>query len=372
MLPLIFLVCNASRAADYYQPGFRTIGQWSDENQQRVDMNIWYPCNKKPRELLYSPWLIRAAKDATPIPGRFPLILISHLSSGDRFSYHELGAWLASCGFIVGAPTHIGDCLSNMDFMFSWHQLQSRVTDLSNAIDILLSNDEISLSIDPGRIGLIGFGTGATASLLMGGALPDCSGWPGYCQAARTGDIYCNEWAKQRINSICASFPLQKSLADPRVRAIAAVSPGYGMIFGPNSFAYFYPPLLLVDAGRDIINHPDLHGAAIAALIGRKVTRIIIPDADQGALMSACPDSLASELPDLCLSVSQDERRHTHQRLRETIGDFFLHYLGGNGNLPDIPSPPDLSPKPMGIEKTSPTRAVRKRPKRSATREPDF
>ena len=38
-----------------YQVGFRTIGQWQVENALRLDVNIWYPSIRAPRELDYPP-----------------------------------------------------------------------------------------------------------------------------------------------------------------------------------------------------------------------------------------------------------------------------------------------------------------------------
>ena len=62
--------------------------------------------------------------------------------------------------------------------------------------------------------------------------------------------------------------------------------------------------------------------------------------------MSPCPEALAAELPELCRSVSPEERRAIHRHMDDALSDFFLHVLGSGKNLPVIPPPPDLTPPP--------------------------
>lgn len=343
----VFVPARAAVAADSYQVGFRTLGQWSADTNLRLDVNIWYPSVRPSRELNYAPWTITAARNGKAVEGRFPLLLLSHASPGTRFSYHDTATKLASYGFVMAAPTHAQDCMDDMGLLFTWRQLESRTKELSGTIDLLLKDPELVASIDKNRIGLVGFGAGGTAALLLGGALPDCISWPVYCAKAGRQDIYCNRWSSDRVNSICRHLPLTKSLADPRIKAVAAVAPGFGMLFSTASFRYFYPPLLLIAAERDAMNRPGLHTDAIARLMNGKARYISLPGADTGALMSPCPESLATELPELCRSVDPEERSVIHQRMDDALSDFFLHFLGNGKNLPIIPQPPDLTPPPQ-------------------------
>ncbi len=337
----LFVPARAAVAADSYQVGFRTLGQWSADANLRLDVNIWYPSIRPPRTLNYAPWTVSAARNGKAVEGRFPLLLLSHASPGTRFSYHDTAARMASYGFVVAAPTHARDCMDDMSLLFTWRQLESRVRELSGVIDLLLNDAELAASIDKNRIGLLGFGTGGAAALLLGGALPDCLSWPDYCARAGQQDIYCNRWARDRMDGICHSLPLTKSLADPRIKAVAAVAPGFGMLFSSASFRYFHPPLLLIAAENDAMNRSELHVGSIARLMNGKAPYVSLPRADTGALMAPCPESLAAELPELCRSVSAEERNVIHQQMDDALSDFFLHFLGNDKNLPTIPPPPD-------------------------------
>lgn len=357
----LFVPARAAVAADSYQVGFRTLGQWSADANLRLDVNIWYPSVRPPRTLNYAPWTVSAARNGKAVEGRFPLLLLSHASPGTRFSYHDTAARMASYGFVVAAPTHPRDCMDDMSLLFTWRQLESRVRELSGVIDLLLNDAELAASIDKNRIGLLGFGTGGAAALLLGGALPDCLSWPDYCARAGQQDIYCNRWARDRMDGICHSLPLTKSLADPRIKAVAAVAPGFGMLFSSASFRYFHPPLLLIAAENDAMNRSELHVGSIARLMNGKAPYVSLPRADTGALMAPCPDSLAAELPELCRSVSAEERNVIHQQMDDALSDFFLHFLGNDKNLPTIPPPPDLTPPQPRAQPAAPAPVARQR-----------
>ena len=362
----LLLVSYAAQAADTYMVGFRTLGQWSPDTGLRLDVNVWYPSSRPPRDLNYAPWEISASRAGKAVDGRFPLLLLSHDTAGTRFSYHDTAAWLASLGFVVAAPNHPGDNMDNMDNLLTWQQLENRAHELSGSIDLLMHDPEVEPSVDATRIGVVGFGVGGASALLLGGALPDCEGWASYCTRTTPTDMYCNPWARERMEALCKRLPLTRSLADTRIRAIAAVAPGFGMLFSRQSFNWFYPPLLLMAAPNDVLNASSLHARRIYELMDKKPRWLSLPQADTGALMAPCPESLALELPELCRSVSAETRTAIHKRMTEALGDFFLHYLGNAQNLPHIPPPPDLTPQPHKVAPEPAPQPAQKAKKRRA------
>ena len=162
--------CAAAPAGKLHNAGFRTIGIWQQEQQLRLDINVWYPTARRPADLNYSPWTLHAARNAPPREGRFPVILLSHATAGTRFSYHELAAWLARNGFVVAAPTHPGDNMDDMHALYTLEQLSGRVHHLRTTLDILAGDAQLGPVLDLDRVGVAGFQAGATAALLMGGA----------------------------------------------------------------------------------------------------------------------------------------------------------------------------------------------------------
>ncbi|MBQ7738381.1 MAG: hypothetical protein IJT59_01835 [Desulfovibrionaceae bacterium] len=310
-------------AADGHRVGFRTLGFWIPARGVRLDINIWYPGTRANRELNYPPWTIYAARDSKPLSGKFPLILISHPSPATRFSFHDTAYWLASQGFIVACPTHSHDCIDNMQDLFTWEQLTTRVLELRMTLDLVLGEKSLKDNIEDGSIGLVGFGAGATAAILMAGAKPNCISWTDYCAKAGKNDLYCNPWSREKINGICQNFPLKRSLTDSRIKAFVAVSPGSGMLFSSKSFENFNASLLLIAAENDQLYKRAFHIDTIASYLRGKSKLITIQDADMGALMAPCPASLEQELPDLCRSVNSKERDIIHKRLWDALIMFF-------------------------------------------------
>ena len=356
-LVLHCIVPGSPLALESYSVGFRTLGFWGGEKGLRLDINVWYPTIRREKEIQYTPWTLYGARNGKAVEGRFPLVLVSHATSGTRFSYHDTCYALAARGFVVAALTHPRDCMDNMDHLFTWRQLTARTQEISGAIGVLAEDRDVTESIDWNRIGVLGFGTGGAAALLLGGALPNCDTWAGYCGNAPRGDIYCNSWTYEKMQAMCASFPLQKSLADTRIKAVAIAQPGYAMFFGGSSLRYFYPPLLVLASDKDTIQSRKQDVEALARALPGKAQFTRLKGADMGALMAACPENLAVELPELCRSVDRKERAAIHATMQDALEDFFLKYLGNSDNLPQIPEPPDLSP---AVNKAAPAQETGK------------
>ena len=320
---------RALAAADQtVRVGFKTLGLWQAHSNTRADLAIWYPAGRMPSELQYGAWTIKAARNAKELPGRFPLIIISHDSPGSRFSHHTSAEALAKSGFVVAALTHHGDNMDDMTHLFTLAQLHDRVTQIRATLDTLLSHPDTHSFIDPRRIGVVGFGVGGTAALLLAGARLDGRNWPLYCDRAGTDDPYCSTWAASRMTTLAESLHTPLSLADARVKAVAAVAPAYGMLFTKESLAELRIPILILRAENDRINRYPLHADAIRDAMPQPPDYAVIAGADGASLMAACPPQLLRDLPELCSRVSIEKRHLIHQQLDMFLGRFLLERLG--------------------------------------------
>lgn len=323
---------SSVEGAEIYKPAFRTIGIWQQEPEMRLDINLWYPASRPARELNFSPWIIDAAPGGAPAAGTFPLIILSHSTAGTRFSYHDTASWLAAQGFVVAAPTHPRDSMDNMDDLFTWAQLTGRMENIVSTINIVLKDKDISKSIAKDRIGLVGYGAGGTAALFLGGAVPDCAVWPEWREKSDGETPYNRARVRESIDKMCAFFPMEKMQADKRIKAMVVVAPAYGMLFGPNSFEKFFSPALIVATEKDTFNKKELGSAHLAKFLGTKAHFLEIAKADTGAMMAPCPPALAHELPELCLSVGEEERNKIHRLFNNAVKDFFDKFLASDPN----------------------------------------
>ncbi len=376
LLAACFLACCKNACAVPYKVGFLTLSHADQENGIRLDIAVWYPTESKksPSLIRGLPVPFRAVRKASPAEGSFPLILLSHPSSGTRFSAYDTAMELAKDGYVAAAVTHPKDNINHMPDALSWKLFADRVSDLSKTADLLLAHETLSSCIDASRIGVLGFDAGATAALIMGGALPSCENWKDYCRETSSDrDFYCNGWAKPRITKdICGKLPLTKSLADTRIKAVCAVQPSFGMLLTEKALKYFHPALLLVRSEEKKADSKTGKKAEGKKEIGRDLVgmekRFQMPPEEfristsaEGALLAPCPEALADELPDLCYSLSVQQRRELHEEFMPALKRFWNNNLK-NCALRTIPEPPDLTPPPP--PKPEPKKDVKKPGKR--------
>ncbi len=337
MLAFLLLICPAYAAP--LHPGFKTLGIWDPAKNVRLDFAVWYPTRAAPFQVNYGDWNFSAARGRAPVEGKHPLILLSHDSAGSRFSLHELAAELARNGFVVLAFTHPDDNVDDMDTLFMPAQVTSRAKQLTQALDIALTDPETAPLIDPDRIGVLGVGPGGTAAMLIAGARLDATGWPIYCTGKEeTADPYCTPWARQRMGTFSSTPDLSAPYRDRRVRAAAAVSPSYAMMFTPSSLSRIRIPLLLLRAERSPL-YTLQHAERLLGAMPQPPQLGVLPDADTASLMSSCSDNLNQTLPEMCLAVDPARREAVQEKMAADAVAFFLKHLG-------TPNPPPLPPEP--------------------------
>ncbi len=319
-------------AASSFEAGFKTLGIWEEDTQIRLDLNIWYPTYARPTYVDYIPWTLHVVPYGRAAKGRFPLLLLSHDSTATRFSYHETAARLAKSGFVVIAPAHKNDNMHHISNPFSLSQLTERATDLGIALNIALSNEAISKSIDPMRIGVLGFGTGASAALLLGNANPTPNLWENFCPQANRASVYCSSWVQGRIQSMVDFLPLNKNFALNQVTAIAAIAPSFGMLFDKIALQQFKPKLLLIEAEKDNVNLIPWNTESLIKNFPTTPEFIQIKGVDVEDLQSICPPSLRDTLAELCGKAAADIKYDANYMLNKALLKFFLQNLGHVGN----------------------------------------
>lgn len=176
-------------------PGFRSVGVWNAETHMRMTIGVWYPSRRLPRDISLEGWAVRASKDSAPIPGLYPVILLSHDASGSRLASHDLAAHLARNGFIVIAPTHPGDNVDDTNRFFRAGLFIERPNHLIQALDAVAATPAFAPLLDRSRIGFLGVGSGAVTVLQLAGATPDLSRLETYCPTPTPLDPLCSPWA---------------------------------------------------------------------------------------------------------------------------------------------------------------------------------
>lgn len=368
-----------------YNAGLRTIGVWRPELNARLDVAVWYPSSRAPFPFRLDGWTIIAARDGRIVPGKYPLILLSHNTASTRLADHDLAAELAKRGFIVVAPTHPGDNMDDTSFLYRGLLFRDRPRHLLLAMEEVLASPVLGPHADPERIGLLGSGSGSATVLQLAGATPDFSGMSAYCATAPGLDPYCTPWAGTHrettvremldiaeAGGATAFTPMMTSFtpasaqkhdapeagqADPSpppdadavesgdrenvtapriVRSIAVVTPGLAPLFSPASLAAVQQPVAIVAAAKDDFFPVDGNADYLRRNLPRIPAFLTVSGAMHADLHAPCPQGLLPSLEPLCSETTPDNAVMRQERAA-FIGQFFLQTLGG-------PLPPDDLP----------------------------
>ncbi|GAB4375529.1 MAG: alpha/beta hydrolase [Elainellaceae cyanobacterium] len=188
-----------------------------------------------------------------------PLIVISHGLSAERANFTYLAQHLASYGYVVAVPEHVG---SNWQYMLTLFdgktdRLMQPQEFIDRPLDITYLLDELGQfnQADPilkGRlnlqqVGIVGQSLGGYTALALAGAPLNFEQLAADCQD------------KQHTLNIslllqCQALELphrNQDLTDPRIKAIVVISPIGSSILGQASFSKIDIPVLMVAGTAD-------------------------------------------------------------------------------------------------------------------------
>jgi predicted dienelactone hydrolase len=160
--------------------GVRTIRLTDPARNRSFHVDVWFPVD--PMHVDGSPNRYEldsilgtlasidspARRNATPAAGSWPLVVFSHGYGGIRFQSYFLTEHLASHGFVVVAPDHPGNTLT--DFAQLGDDAATAQSAIDRPLDVLFTLDaavgnQLGVSIDPLRISTTGHSFGGWTSL---------------------------------------------------------------------------------------------------------------------------------------------------------------------------------------------------------------
>jgi predicted dienelactone hydrolase len=187
---------------------------------------------------------------AKPLPGKHPVILMSHGWGGNFARMGWLSAGLVAKGAIVVAVNHpnstTGDT-NNKNALNHW----TRAQDLSAALDYVLNDPEFSGIIDTSRIYAAGFSYGGWTALSLGGLKGRRDGLDKFCHDGKEISSHCKDILKAGI--VISDIDRSKweaSYKEPRVAAVAAIDPALTMGLSKADVAQLDVPVLLIGLGE--------------------------------------------------------------------------------------------------------------------------
>ncbi|MDY7020539.1 MAG: alpha/beta hydrolase [Cyanobacteriota bacterium] len=189
-----------------------------------------------------------------------PLIVSSH-GFGSYRGHDSLARHIASYGFIVATPEHIGSSLDyrssfirgEVDLLLSPIEYVSRpldITYLLDEVEELIRTDSFWRErINFDQIGVIGNSFGGTTALALAGAEINYNRLRQQCTP---DSITLNVSLLLQCRAVYLP-PTNYDLRDPRVKAIVAAHPLTSALYGPEGMSKVEVPTLMVAGATDIV-----------------------------------------------------------------------------------------------------------------------
>ena len=230
-------------------PGFRQI-TLSDQKEEPLNVAVWYPAlsggvaeNVGDNAAFAGVSIIR---NALPIPGEHPLIVISHGYNGNWRNLSWIAEAMAMQGYIVAAPDHPGTTSFNQNPADA-KKLWRRPLDITRVIDSVIHSPGLFGKTDKGRIAALGHSLGGWTVISLAGArfeplrfLHDCQ------QQPHRGD--CKLKDKLGIDNEVARAKLSADNRDARIKAVVSLDTGLAPGFTPQSLRDIDIPVLILAA----------------------------------------------------------------------------------------------------------------------------
>lgn len=212
--------------------------------------------------------------------GNGRLVLISHGLWDSPASFMGWGRLLASQGYAVVLPRHPGSDNSQQRAVLAGtapppdaRELALRPLDLQaviNGLDLL----GLSPTPDPRRVVVIGHSWGATTALQLAGVRPSDTDLRRRCNDLNDPERNLS-WTLQ-----CSWIQGSQhaGITDPRVIAVAAVSPPVSLLFPRGSGTELQARVLLVSGSRDWVVPPDPEAVIPMQLAHQKGNQLVLAE----------------------------------------------------------------------------------------------
>jgi len=304
LFPLV--ACGSVEPEALFEPGehdvgyqrievtYTTVGQQDD---RVIPVDVWYPAARdgEARATYEVAGIVsiesEAAWDApTPdVSGAAPLAVYSHGSGGQGLLGYPYGEHLASHGWVVVAPDHVGN--TSIDATAGTSDDFVRIA-LNRPLDIRATLDRAQaglldgMQVDADNALLVGHSFGGYTTLSLGGMVQDVDALLATCQGAEEDDPDCLELANADVE---AAF--RAGFADDRVVALVPQAPALVSTAVPDSLADIDVPVLLQSGERDqSTTHAEQAVPLWEGLNGEQDVWVNVPDGGHYTFVTICDD----------------------------------------------------------------------------------
>ncbi|MCA0278967.1 MAG: alpha/beta fold hydrolase [Proteobacteria bacterium] len=309
-------------------------------------VTVWYPAGPggKPATIGDNKVFKGAAVslDAPVVPGRHPLVLLSHGSGSSVKAMGWLATELAKAGFIVAGPNHPGTT-SGFSTPAETPKLWQRTGDLSDVIDALAEDPAWSSVIDPDRIGVVGFSLGGATAMELSGARANLEAYASYCDGYKKWDCawytsgigYIND-EKVKVEKVdlrsIDRARFEQSNLDRRIKTAVLADPGLAQAYDAESLKQIAIPMHFINLGEG----ESIPLAVISDKLAKltpKGTYATVPGATHFSFLPECKEGAAEllksvgEFDPICSDEATRPRGELHAEMVGLVKDALVRDL---------------------------------------------
>lgn len=308
-----------------YSVGFVRMETMQAETKEDIPVALVYPSDSPSKPVKFGPFKMELAINGEIAMGEFPVAIISHGSGGTNLGHRSIAFELVKQGFVVAMPLHPGNNFRNNVAQGTALNWINRPKHIKSTIDALLSNPDISPSINVDSISVIGHSAGGYTALAVAGGKADTGHIIDLCKSGlRLNEPFCGLVRENKVDRI--NIDNQR---DKRVKAVVLMAP-VGILFdSEESLAQIDIPVLLLRAEKDVELTEPYHSEVIAKRIKNKenLTYRTIDNAGHYSFITPFPDEMQGELGVVAEDPEGFDRREFHSALSKEIASFLIKAL---------------------------------------------
>lgn len=283
--------------------GFRKVDVRDAKLDVTFPMFILYPTNVSEKEEQIGPYRLKVSKDAKPLNGKCPIVLISHGGGGTPLVYRSLAYHLARNGFIVGMPEHPFNNINDNRLENTIELLKSRPGNIIQAIDWFKHDTFFKDAIHIDDLSIIGHSMGGFTAVAVAGGRPTPLPWETEHEITRMIEVD----------------------VDKRIKKLILLAPALGWFRNEGALDEVNLPILMMTGKKDEITS-SFHAEFLLKGVKspEKIEHKIIGNAGHFSFLSPFPVVMKNP----SFPPSQDpegfNRELFHQELESRILNFLL------------------------------------------------
>ena len=270
-----------------------------------IDLIALYPSVAAEVPLRAGPYTIDVALDGAPVPGPWPVVVVSHGSGGSPFTHRGLARHLAKAGFLVLLPTHPGNNRDDNHLADTADILVQRPRDVTAVLDWAASSEGFPRQADVRRVGVVGHSLGGYTGLALAHGRPHTI---------------------PRDTPGVAPVPIPVS-ADDRIAALVLLAPAAPWFIARGSLDDVRVPILMLTGEFDSMtgSHGDLIASRLR--VGASLEHRVVRGAGHFSFLAPFPPDMTNP----AFPPSQDppnfDRAAFHAALYPEVAAFFREVL---------------------------------------------